>query len=1126
MTRPQACPDESILRDFLQDQLAGADAERIDDHIGGCPACQRALDRLIGSLPGRWLPDPDGAQGDAPGTHAVNASLGVMSQVHTRSTEPEGPAGPAARPGSPDTPTAAEPHLLFGLLALQNGMINQGQLLAACHAWTLDKSKRLAEHLEARGDLSSARRAVLEALAEVHREVHGDDLGKSLEAVPVGPAIREGLAQIGDPEINTTLGHVGSATGDGQRFRVLRPHARGGLGAVFVALDSELNREVALKRILDHHADDHTSRARFLLEAEVTGGLEHPGIVPVYGMGTYRDGRPYYAMRLIRGDSLKQAIERFHADVSPEKDPSRRSLELRKLLRQFLDVCNAIEYAHSRGVLHRDIKPGNIIVGKHGETLVVDWGLAKARGRSDGAESSDERPLIPSSASGSSETLPGSTLGTPAFMSPEQAAGDLEAMGPSSDVYSLGATLYSLLTGRPPVPDGDISAVLCSVQKGDFRPPRQLDPTIDRALEAVCLRAMSLKPGDRYLSTRALADDVERWIADEPVSAYREPLPGRLSRWGRRHRTLVAATALSLVTAVALLTALVVAVRIEQGRTDLARRMAEANYRDARGAVFDYLTSVSEEALLDEPGMQPLRQRLLQSALAYHRRFIERRANDPDAIVDLARSQAALANVSKELGGLAESIRGYEAAIRLHRELDARRPGDPEMRNALAECYLRMAEVQNVLSRQREALENCDGAIGLLEALVADRPADVRSGHNLASAVFTKAQIKHADERIREAAALYERAASLQEEVVAQSGGAEGERASLAFYAYRMSSSLANTGRAAQGKDACLKAIGLYEGLMRDHPRAYKYRYGHAMALRDLGHLESRSGRWADFARYQEQARTELADLVRDNPDVFSLRQALAMTDRDLAKCYLVELGQRDRGAAALRNAIQGFQSTWREDTPATTVLYYAFCLQHLATIQSQDRQYVEAHANRRRACELLEQVARKTPDNLVHRGELADAYGGLADISERLGLIDEAAGLYRQAITMMRSIFSGGIGHDEGLVAQWTFGLSRILRTGGRLDEAADMLDSLARNWWASRMPCIRSPAAYRFARRMPARVGIGRPSSAKARGAGMPTAPSSLSARRTGPDSMISSGSVTIPPWYRSDPSAISSS
>ena len=197
---------------------------------------------------------------------------------------------------------------------------------------------------------------------------------------------------------------------------------------------------MALKQILDSHADDPTSRQRFLLEAEITGGLEHPGIVPVYGLGTYGDGRPYYAMRFIRGDSLKEAIDRFHADDGLKSDPGRRSLELHKLLRRFLDVCNAIDYAHSRGVLHRDIKPGNIIVGRHGETLVVDWGLAKATGKS--AEPAEERTLRPSSASGSAETLPGSAMGTPAYMSPEQARGSWTGSGraPTSTAWAPRST--------------------------------------------------------------------------------------------------------------------------------------------------------------------------------------------------------------------------------------------------------------------------------------------------------------------------------------------------------------------------------------------------------------------------------------------------------------------------------------------------------------------------------------------------------------------------------------------------------------------------------------------------------------------------------------------------------------
>jgi tRNA A-37 threonylcarbamoyl transferase component Bud32 len=226
-------------------------------------------------------------------------------------------------------------------------------------------------------------------------------------------------------------------TGQGLRYRILRPHAKGGLGEVFVAEDQELHRAVALKEIQEERAHDAVSRGRFLLEAEITGGLEHPGIVPVYGLGQYSDGRPFYAMRFIKGDNLKEAIRRFHEAEQPGRDPGERGLALRQLLRRFVDVCNAVAYAHSRGVLHRDLKPGNIMVGKYGETLIVDWGLAKPIGRSDLTRTHEESTLQPSSGSDWVETVLGTVIGTPAYMSPEQAAGRLDLLGPASDIYSL-----------------------------------------------------------------------------------------------------------------------------------------------------------------------------------------------------------------------------------------------------------------------------------------------------------------------------------------------------------------------------------------------------------------------------------------------------------------------------------------------------------------------------------------------------------------------------------------------------------------------------------------------------------------------------------------------------------------
>jgi tetratricopeptide (TPR) repeat protein len=350
----------------------------------------------------------------------------------------------------------------------------------------------------------------------------------------------------------TGLPPLGARTEAGPRFQILRPHARGGLGEVFVAHDCELNRQVALKEIKDQYVQDPDSRARFVLEAEVTGSLEHPGIVPIYSLGRYPDGRPFYAMRFIHGDSLKDALERFHQAEGPKRDPGQRSLELRKLLGRFLAVCDAIAYAHSRGVLHRDLKPSNILVGPYGETLVIDWGLAKPGGRVPTAGLDTEPALRPSAATAVAQTLAGAIKGTAAYMSPEQALGRLDLMGPASDVYSLGATLYYLLTGHMPFEDKDINKVLRKVRAGTFKPPRQENRHVPAALDAVCRKAMAREAKERYPTPTAFAEDIEHWLADEPVSAYREPLPARTRRWARRHKPMVAGLAAMLLTAVAL----------------------------------------------------------------------------------------------------------------------------------------------------------------------------------------------------------------------------------------------------------------------------------------------------------------------------------------------------------------------------------------------------------------------------------------------------------------------------------------------------------------------------------------------------------------------------------------------
>ncbi|HEV3024399.1 MAG TPA: serine/threonine-protein kinase, partial [Pirellulales bacterium] len=324
---------------------------------------------------------PDGSLPDR-----VNETVAPFRDRRHPSTAAGGRPAPAG--------ANADRNLLLGILALQLNFIDRNQLVVAFDRWTSDKSKLLGEILVEFAALDVAQRELLDALVVEHLRKHGNDPEKSLAAVaPVG-ALCDELQRLADPDVEASLAHVsmapavasqavtatwtaGASTSAGTRFRVLRRHARGGLGEIYVAEDQELHREVALKEIQERHGDNPASRTRFILEAEVTGGLEHPSIVPVYGLGSYADGRPFYAMRFIKGDSLKDTIVRFHRANATGRNLTERTAELRNLLGRFIDVCNAIEYAHSRGVLHRDLKPGNILLGEFGETLVIDWGLAK-----------------------------------------------------------------------------------------------------------------------------------------------------------------------------------------------------------------------------------------------------------------------------------------------------------------------------------------------------------------------------------------------------------------------------------------------------------------------------------------------------------------------------------------------------------------------------------------------------------------------------------------------------------------------------------------------------------------------------------------------------------------------------
>ncbi len=426
------------------------------------------------------------------------------------------------------------------------------------------------------------------------------------------------------------------------RYRPLSFHAQGGLGIVFVAEDEELRRNVALKCMQELAATDPDAQARFLREAEITSKLEHPGVVPVYGLGRDAHGKPYYAMRFVHGTTLAEAIEGYHQNL-PRLTNGERHVELQRLLRRFVSVCETVAYAHARGIVHRDLKPSNILLGTYGETLVVDWGLAKRLDRPTAEPSAPALMplLLPNDGT---RTMEGEVRGSPTYMSPEQARGEWDKVGTASDVYSLGSTLYVLLTGKKPYTGRNPHDVLEKVKRGDYSPLRSVNPHVPHPLAAICQRAMHVDPGARYGGPTELARDLERWLADEPVLAWSEPLPLRARRWLRHHQTLAtSAVAVVVVAAVALGVA---GYSLQQKNTDLAnanvreknaRQEAEANLRRNLAMLKDLLralVSQGADAIRDNPTALALLDELTAQ--------MDRLADDAPQKVEVARVKTVI----------------------------------------------------------------------------------------------------------------------------------------------------------------------------------------------------------------------------------------------------------------------------------------------------------------------------------------------------------------------------------------------------------------------------------------------------------------------------------------------------
>lgn len=419
---------------------------------------------------------------------------------------------------------------LYATLAHVHGLIDAAQFEEAYGMCLRGEAASVLQALANRGWLAEDDRAALDRHARACLIRTADALLISQGAAPLRQRLRD------DPTCRDELIDRFPAPDARGRYHLLELAGEGGMGKVWLARDEGLNRTVALKELKPELADRPDARARFIREAQITGGLEHPFIVPIHELQT--DGVLYYAMRLVRGATFADAIAALHGRASARTG----DWDQPRLLAVFVQVCQAVAFAHSHGVVHRDLKPANVILGNFGEVFVVDWGLAREVNTPDVTEGESEA----NAATDSRTTRAGQALGTPAYMSPEQAAGRSQDAGPAADIFGLGAILFEILTGNAPharhaaLP---LPEMLARIAATPVPAARRVRSDVPAALEAVCARAMAHQPESRYSSALELAEDVRRWTLGEPVSVHREPWTQRLRRFAVRHRRLTLSSA-------------------------------------------------------------------------------------------------------------------------------------------------------------------------------------------------------------------------------------------------------------------------------------------------------------------------------------------------------------------------------------------------------------------------------------------------------------------------------------------------------------------------------------------------------------------------------------------------------
>eukprot|EP00913_Durusdinium_trenchii_P023310 g21888.t1 len=946
---------------------------------------------------------------------------------------------------TPRSPADMERDQLIEELALRSALIDAEALRAAKESWQQESEVPFSEYLVSCALLDSAERDALASLADSHLRRRQSGSHQSFEAqsaigtVISGPdssTILDNQPPAGPSDVlKHTSGQTSSISG---RFEVIREYARGGLGVVSLAIDNELNREVVLKEIRSEHSVGGESQRRFLAEAEITGGLEHPGVVPVYSLGRDASNRPFYAMRFIRGENLGEVAARFHSRESvpaPATSPgrqqddkssasearpqiSRRNVEFRKLCGRFVDVCNVIEYAHNRGVVHRDLKPDNIMLGDYGETIVVDWGLAKPIGQRSESRSSDGLPPLHSKAADEvAASMAGQIVGTPAFMSPEQALGWVDKVGPATDVYCLGATLYFVLTGRAPfvvtdsAEDG-IEGLLARVVEGRVDPPETLNRSVPRALSAICMKAMSVKASDRYRSARELADDVDNWLADEPVTAYSEPLTERLRRWSRRHRTLTTGVAVLLVTSVVGLSVGLGAVKREQSRTEERRIEAVAAQKEAdrqaglatesakharsqNRLALDTLDSVVfdiQQSLKTVPGTDSVRRHLLGTVITNLGKVARGLETAPQADRDLAVAYIELGDVFLRIGsepGLSateEAEKLYRRSATILAKLQKAGTEDPRVVFDHATAWINIGDVTVQRGKLNPASDHYQNAFDIVSNSELTRKETQEKRKHLSVIYERLGNVAREKGDLKTAEKYYSDKLKIEQQAI-ESGSTDNEQLrGLAITYDRFALLHLRRGRLTDAETAYRKALDLRRKVAVARPNDRIATRDYIVSQLNVGDVLESKGEFREARQIFETALRQARKLLDSAPDDRELlRDVSNLCERVGDVCKKLNDDESARKHFAEKFAIDR-KLAGADTGDARAQRDLSLALERLGDEALEADQFDEALKHFRKKLTINQKLSLADPDNVDDRRNLSIAHSKLGAAEQRSG--------------------------------------------------------------------------------------------------------------------------------------------